>query len=126
MAIAPLASPPKWRHRVNIKGGDLKFISASDQIGYHAYGRGSTIARASIFNAPATGLNGSTDTSTLFDIEDGAAIDAGGAPLVNSGVNSTAIEATVVGTSMNLTGANIIAAGLGAVALKVDSDATGR
>lgn len=109
---------------IQVNGGTVNFVSGQKQIGFFAYGTGSSV---DINSAPAGGLNASTDGSTLFRIEDGAKVNNNAAaPLIASGANSTALQVTGVGSSANLSAMDITVSGAGATALKVEGGATGQ
>ncbi len=109
---------------IKVDGGSVNFQSGTGQIGFFAYGPGSSV---DINSAPAGGLNASTDGSTLFRIEDGAKINNNAvAPLIASGKNSTALQVTGVGSTANLDAMDITVSGDGATALKVEGGATGQ
>ncbi|MBB1595162.1 hypothetical protein A9973_13875 [Achromobacter sp. UMC46] len=110
--------------KINVTGGSVNFVSGKKQIGFFAYGSG---AMVNINSAPVTGLNVSTQGSTLFRIEDGAKINNNaGAPLIASGKDSTVLQVTGVGSSANLDSLNILLSGQGATAIKVEGGATGQ
>lgn len=103
--------------------GDVNFVSGVKQIGYFAYGAGASI---DVDNAPATGLDVSTDGSTLFRVEDGAAINNNVASaLTASGAGSTAMQVTGAGTTANLDLMDIRVSGDNAVGVRVEGGATG-
>ncbi|RFQ26273.1 autotransporter outer membrane beta-barrel domain-containing protein, partial [Pseudomonas sp. ATCC 13867] len=109
---------------ITVSGGTVNFVSGAQQLGFFAYGTGSSV---DINSAPAAGLNVSTDGSTLFRIEDGAKVNnSAGAKLIASGKDSTALQVTGVGSTANLDGMDITVSGDGATALKVEGGATGQ
>lgn len=109
---------------LTVSGGAVNFLSGKDQIGFFAYGAGSSM---DINQAPASGLDASTQGSTLFRIEDGARINNNAnARLTASGEGSTALQVTGQGSTANLDNMDITVSGKGATALKIEGGATGR
>ncbi|ERL52603.1 ESPR domain-containing protein, partial [Halomonas huangheensis] len=108
---------------IKVGGGEVNFESGTNQIGYFAYGDGSSID----ISTGVTGavLDVSTEDSTLFRIEDGAQIMADGTSLVASGAGSTALQITGEGSVANLDALNISVTGQDATALKIEGGATG-
>ncbi|RJG40622.1 autotransporter outer membrane beta-barrel domain-containing protein [Mesorhizobium sp. DCY119] len=101
---------------------EVNFVAGSDQIGYFIHGNGSAI------NNVANDLDVSTDGSTLFRIEDGAAYEGLGSgnakTLTASGANSTILQVTGNDTAAE-TGTGIYnLTGDGAVAVKSEGGAT--
>ncbi|KVW77452.1 autotransporter outer membrane beta-barrel domain-containing protein [Burkholderia cepacia] len=108
---------------ITVDGGTVNFVEGRDQIGFLAVGNGSFV---DVKTAPSSGLNVSTEGSTLFRVEDGAGYRDGGAQLIASGANSTALQVTGVGSVINLDDANITVSGDSAAALKLEGGATGQ
>lgn len=109
---------------LTVSGGSVNFLSGKDQIGFFAYGAGSSM---DINQAPPAGLDVSTQGSTLFRIEDGARINNNAnARLIASGDGSTALQVTGAGSTANLDNMNITVSGKGATALKIEGGATGQ
>lgn len=109
---------------ITVSGGKVDFVSGTNQIGFFAYGSGSTV---DINSAPTAGLDVKTGKSTLFRIEDGAKINNNsGAKLIASGADSTALQITGAGSTANLDNMDITVSGNGATALKVEGGASGQ
>lgn len=112
------------RQGARVQLGDeaqINFVSGSDQIGYFIHGRGSSISNV------ATALTVSTESSTLFRIEDGASYDAAAATiqldLTASGVNSTIVHVTGNDTSASSGSSILNLTGIGATAVKSEGGA---
>jgi autotransporter family porin len=110
--------------KISVSGGAVNFQSGAQQVGFFAYGKGSSV---DINSAPADGLDVQTAGSTLFRIEDGAKVNNNaGARLIASGAGSTALQVTGIGSTANLDSMDITVSGDGATALKVEGGANGQ
>jgi len=105
---------------VTVSGTATPAFNNTDQIAYHAIGAGSTI------NSATSVLNASTDRSTLYRIEDGAALAlSSGSVLTASGADSQSLVASGLNTSINTRGSSLIASGNGARGILAEGGATG-
>ena len=103
---------------INLVAGATPIFAAADQIAFHAFGAGSTIASA------ATALDATTQNSTLFRIEDGASLTTNSA-MTASGNLSTGVNATGTGASVMLASGSLSVTGENAVGLRVEGGASG-
>lgn len=106
--------------KVNVSGSATPAFNNTDQIAYRAVGAGAAI------NSATSTLNASTDRSTLYRIEDGAALSlASGSTLTASGADSQSLVGSGLNTQINTTGSSLIASGNGARGVVVEGGATG-
>jgi outer membrane autotransporter protein len=106
--------------KVNVSGSATPAFNNTDQIAYRAVGAGAAI------NSATSTLNASTDRSTLYRIEDGAALAlASGSTLTASGADSQSLVGSGLNTQINTTGSSLIASGNGARGVVVEGGATG-
>lgn len=105
---------------VTVSGSATPTFNNTDQIAYRAVGAGSSI------NSATTALNATTDRSTLYRIEEGAALALGsGSTLTASGANSQSLVGSGLNTRINTTGSQLIANGNGARGVVIEGGATG-
>lgn len=97
----------------------VNFLAGTDQIGYFMYGAGTRIDN----NSGA--LDVSTERSTLFRVEDGAAFLGNGDHLTASGARSALIVGTGTGTVVDTADARLDITGAGASGIRIDGGAQG-
>lgn len=106
--------------RVNLNAASTPVFNNTDQIAYHAAGAGSVINSATSTNTV------STDRSTLYRIDDAAALNfTTPAAITLSGADSTGVIASGSGSQFNSGSSQFTANGDGATAVSVEGGATG-
>ena len=105
--------------QINIASSANPVFNGKDQIGFHAFGAGSTI------NNAATSLDASNENTTLFRIEDGATLRSA-AHLTTSGRGSIGVNATGWDANIALTGGSLNVIGEKSTGFNVDGGAAGR
>jgi len=105
---------------VNVSASALPVFANTDQIAFHALGAGAKI------NSSASAIDASTANSTIYRIDDGAALALSGAStLTSSGAGSRGITGSGPGTTVTTGTATFNVSGSNAAGLEVDGGAAG-
>jgi autotransporter family porin len=105
---------------VNVAASATPVFGNTDQIAFHAVGAGAKIASA------AAALDASTARSTIYRIDDGAALSLSGTPtLTASGAGSRAIVGSGADTAVASGAATVVVGGANAAAMEIRGGASG-